>query len=46
LPKVDPFVNHYERFPLPAPLPGYVLPPDLPLDEILRSYFPSIYPHG
>lgn len=27
LPQNDPFALHYEHFPLPAPLPDYVLPP-------------------
>lgn len=26
-PRSDPFVLHYEHFPLPAPMPDYVLPP-------------------
>jgi hypothetical protein len=46
-PGEDPFVLHYEHFPLPAPLPGYVLPQsELPLNRTLRPYFPEIYPHG
>ncbi len=26
LPKVDPFLNHWQHFPLPIPLPDYVMP--------------------
>lgn len=46
-PGEDPFVRHYQHFPLPAPLPGYVLPQsELPLNRTLRPYFPEIYPNG
>ena len=46
-PGEDPFVLHYQHFPLPAPLPGYVLPQsELPLNRTLRPYFPEIYPNG
>lgn len=47
LPKVDPFINEYQHFPLPSPRPGYVLPPsELPLNPTLRPYFPNLYPDG
>lgn len=46
-PNVDPFaLNERGPFPLPAPLPGYVLPQGLPLGPVLRPYFPQIYPNG
>ncbi|MFN2528290.1 MAG: hypothetical protein ABR584_06185 [Candidatus Baltobacteraceae bacterium] len=45
--KGDPFLNHFEHFPLPSPRPGYVLPPsELPLNPTLRPYFPDLYPNG
>ncbi|MDQ6929377.1 MAG: hypothetical protein M3126_01745 [Candidatus Eremiobacteraeota bacterium] len=48
LPKDDPFANNYRgKMPLPAPLPGWTLAPDLlPLNPTLRPYFPNIYPNG
>lgn len=47
-PNQDPFALQYQgRFPLPPPLPGYVLPQDvLPLNPTLRPYFPNLYPNG
>ena len=47
-PNEDPFALHYRgRFPLPAPLPDYVLPEsELPLNPTLRPYFPNLYPNG
>lgn len=35
LPKEDPFLNHWEHFPLPKPLPDYELPPGLNLHPLI-----------
>ncbi|HKU66735.1 MAG TPA: hypothetical protein VJP85_03070 [Candidatus Baltobacteraceae bacterium] len=35
LPQSDPFLLHWEHFPLPAPLPDYVLPPDTNLHPLV-----------
>lgn len=35
LPQNDPFLQHWEHFPLPEPLPDYVLPPDTNLHPLV-----------
>jgi hypothetical protein len=45
-PRDDPFTRNTRDFPLPGPLPGYVLPPGTVLGRALRGYFPTLYPDG
>jgi hypothetical protein len=42
----DPFVRGDRLIPLPGPLPGYELPPNVQLGRRLHLYFPNRYPDG